>query len=209
MRMTTRWGAGLIATGVVLAGAPAVAAPQIGTYTYFSAQACASAGKMPGEICANAARNAAAEFEEKAPHFPTRAACEQAYGRSACEVSLRQSAAVGRGGVSFTPRQQGFRVVVRSEHDISTVPLGAGLAFASRTALRQATSIDPRAGTAAAFRRGGEGGQVFGSSSPDGPKGPLPPPVPYDPNFDCSKYIEPSSKGDAQGACAPVPNWRR
>lgn len=205
---SNRW---IIAIGLISAGAPATADPQHGVYTYGSAQACIADGKAPKEVCSYAAMNAAAEFEEKAPHFSSRAACEQAYRRNGCAISFRQGAigAGARRAISFTLRQEGFRLVVRSEHDISTLPISPGLVFSTRTALRQAASIDPRAAGQAAPRFGSPPGVAFGVPEATGAKGPLPPPVPFDPNFDCSKYVEPSSKGDVESACAPVPNWRR
>ena len=207
---------GATAAGLLLAflavsadAAPAVAA-QRGSYTFYSADNCAASGKMPKDICANAARNASAEFEEKAPHFATRGACEAAYRAGGCAVSFRQSAPGARGGVSFTPRPQGFRVTVRSDNDISTMPVAPGLVFAARTAVRSAVAIDPRAAGAAAPRAAGpDAGAVFGSSNPDGPKLPAPPSAPYEPNFDCSKYVEPSNDKNAGPGCLPGPAMRR
>jgi hypothetical protein len=211
----TRGALGLIVAAAFasVAGLPSVAAEtQRGTYTYFSVDGCMSAGKIPKEACANAARNASAEFEEKAPHFPTRAACEAAYRPGGCAVSFRQAPGA-KGGVSFTPRQQGFRVMARSENDISTTPLSPGLNFSNRTAVRSAISIDPRAAGAAAPRPvanpDGGAGAVYGSSNPDGPKLPLPAPEPYDPNFDCSKYVEPSKDKNAGSGCLPGPAMKR
>lgn len=201
----------IIAVVLISAGAPAAADPQHGVFTYRSAQACIADGKAPRDVCSYAAMNAAAEFEEKAPHFPSRAACEQVYRRNACAISFRQGAigAGARRAVTFTPRQEGFRLILRSDHDISTLPISPGLNFSNRTALHQAASIDPRAAGQAASRSGSTAGAAFGVPEAGGAKGPLPPPVPFDPNFDCSKYIEPSSKGDVESACAPVPNWGR
>lgn len=189
------------------ATSPAAAGAQRGAYTYASVDNCASAAKVPREICANAARNATAEFEEKAPHFATRAACERAFHAGGCAASFRSAGA--KGSVSFTPRQQFFRVTVRSDADISTVPVAAGLTFSSRTATRMATSIDPRAAAAAAQRTAPNARAAFGSSSPDGPKLPLPLPVPYDPDFDCSKYVELAKDKNAGPGRLPGPGMRR
>jgi uncharacterized protein YgiB involved in biofilm formation len=195
----------IVALASLSQATPGSAEVQRGSYQYYSADRCASAGKVPKEICKNAATNASAEFEEKAPHFSTRTACESAYGPGACAISLRQS---GSRGVSFTPRQEGFRLVVRSGNDISAQPIARGLEFSSRTAVRPAMSINPRLAGLAARGRPGAAGVVFGSSAPDGVRGPLPPPVPFDPNFDCAAFVEPSSKGDVQSACAPIPGHR-
>lgn len=197
----------LLLGAAIVAVAPISVAGAVerGAHTYFSADACAAANKAPKDVCSNAARNAAAEFEEKAPHYPTRAACEQAWRPGGCAVSFRQA---GRTGVSFTPRQQGFRLAVRSQGDITTTPLAPGLTFSARTALRLAVGIDPRAAGAAAPRAASAGGQTFGASEPTGPRGELPPPAPVDPNFDCAKYIDPSVRGEGV-ACAPAPVRRR
>lgn len=182
-------------------------AAERGSYTYLTAESCASANKMPKDVCSNAFRNAAAEFEEKAPHFATRAACEQAYRSGACAVSFR-NAAGAKGNVSFTPRQNGFRVVVRSDSDITTMPVSPGLNFGPRPATRLAIGIDRRHAGSAVPRPMGEG-QTFGLSEPEGGRGgERPPPIPYDPNFDCSKYVEPSAKGDANSGCLPGPARR-
>lgn len=205
-RFTTISGAYLIAAALPLQLAPLHAAER-GSYTYFTAESCASANKMPKDVCSNAFRNAAAEFEEKAPHFPTRAACEQAYRSGACAVSFRSGAGSKR-NVSFTPRQNGFRVVVRSDSDITTMPVSPGLNFGSRPATKLAIGIDPRHAGSAVPRPMGEG-QAFGFSEPEaGRGGERPSPIPYDPNFDCSKYVEPSAKGDRNSGCLPGPAHR-
>lgn len=186
-----------------------------GGFTYYSSEACATAGKFSRSVCAHAQANAEAEFEEKAPHFPTRAACERAYGRGQCALSLRASARISgaRGGVSFTIRQQGFRIVARSDTDVTTTPVARGLMFSARSALYRRTSIDPRAVARAAPHPTGATASAqtsFGVSNPPaGAAGPMPPPVRYDPNFNCADYIDPATKGDPNAACAPAPEFRR
>ncbi len=181
----------------------AAAGPAATTLHFYSAQACATSGRIAPDICAHAAANAAAEFEEKAPRFPTRAACERTLG-GPCAISLR-------GGVAFTPRQDGFRIVMRGAQDVTTTPLARGLTFSSRTALRRSTSIDPRAVRPAASGGGQTkaAGPTFGVPDPVGEKQPMPPAPPIDPHFDCNAYIEPGAKDGAQPACAPAPRRRR
>ena len=196
-------------------GIPAVEAGIFfGSHKYYSKQACIDDKKLTREICENAEANAAAEFEEKAPHFSSRVACEKSYGGGRCAISFRSSAHVvgAKGAVSFTPRQQGFRVFARSDSFVETTPEAPGLKFSSRTALRRATGINPRAANMAAPRTVAPSpGPVFGVSEPVGPslgKAALPPPVPNDPNFRCEDYIDPSTKGDSSTACAPAPTHR-
>lgn len=182
----------------------------IGSFTFYANDNCADSGKFSREICAHAKANAQAEFEEKAPHFATRAACEAANGKAQCALSFRSSAHVAgaMGGVSFTVRQQGFRIVARSSTDVNSIPIAKGLTFSSRTALARRTDIDPRVAQRAMAAKAAT--QSFGVSSPEGGvAGPLPPPVPNDPNFKCSDYIDPAVKGDPNAACAPAPRRQR
>jgi len=206
-----RIASGLVVLSTVIACGVGHAQTARGVYTFFSGDECASSGKFSRDICANAKANAEAEFEEKAPHFATRAACEAANGRGQCAVSLRSSAHVAgaKNGVSFTHRQQGFRIVARSDSDITTIPLAKGLSFTTRTALLRRTGVDPRVAQRAQAVRSAAP-TSFGVSSPEGgAAGPLPAPVPNDPNFKCSDYIDPSFKGDPNTACAPAPRYQR
>lgn len=200
-------------TVIAVLSGPAYAGPTLGVHRFFSRDACIASGKLNRDICENAERNAAAEFEEKVVHYASRAACEQAQGRNRCALSLRQSAGAGggRNGVSFTPRQDGFRIVVRSDFDIQTTPQAQGLTFSSRTALRRDTSIDVRKAHVAAPHVAPVGGQTFGYSEPTGPvidRSALPPPIPNDPDFNCADYIDLSKGRDPSTACAPARNRR-
>jgi len=166
-----------------------------GNFTYSDARKCVAEGRLPAEICAFAEANAAAEFEEKAPRFATRSACEQAYGPGGCSLGFRgaEGWAGKKNSLFFSPRQKGFRVTVKSEHDATVVPLGSDLVFSTRSALRRDASINPRA------RR----------DEPTSPSVQHGPPPPMDPNFDCSAYLDPSDKGDPRTGCAPVSAPRR
>lgn len=202
---------------VMLLVGPVEAESSKGTFNYSSVRACVSAGKFTAEICALAEANAAAEFEEKAPRFPTRVICEQAFGPSSCSIGFRGAEGwTGRKeGVYFAPRQEGFRLTAKSEHDVSVVPLAAPrLVVSSRSALRRDAAINPRASRylsnatamrpAAAGRVGSQGYGV-GVATPQGSVGAIPPPPPVDPNFNCASYLEPDAKGDPNTGCAPAP----
>ncbi len=203
------------AVALLFAGG-ASAAMTYGAHDFGSERHCASTGKLPADICAIAAANAAAEFEEKAPRFAARDACERVF-RGGCSVGFRGAGGfAGRpGGVFFSPRQQGYRVTVKSDHDARVTPLGAGAGFSARSALTRDTAIHPHgsrdyvAPTHASAPRGAVSGNAgFGVATPDGPKsGALPPRPPTDPNFDCASVIEPGA--DPATACALAPARRR
>ena len=182
-----------------------------GVSTFSSLSQCVSSGKFPAEICAFADANSAAEFEEKAPRFPSRAACERVFG--SCSLGFRGADGwAGRhGAVYFTPRRQGFRITVRSERDATVVPLGPRTSFLARAALRRDASINPR--TPREYSGPAQSGvappAAFGVATPEGAKGPLPPAPPVDPNFDCAAVLEPSDKGDPSSGCYLAPTRKR
>lgn len=184
---------------------PALADMTKGSFTFSTARHCLSSGKLPADVCANAEKNAAAEFEEKAPRFPQRDVCEQAFGAGGCSLGFRGADgwAGKRDAVYFSPRRQGFRVTVKSEREATVVPLGAGSSFSPRSALRKDASINPRFTRAQTSAHSG-----FGTSEPDGPRGPLPPRPAVDPNFDCAAFLEPTDKGDPATGCAAIPSRR-
>jgi hypothetical protein len=205
----------------------AAAAAQItrGQYEFASERACAASGKLTAEQCANAAANAQAEFDEKAPRFSTREVCERVFARAGCSVGFS-----GSGGwegkksdIYFTPRQQGFRVSIGRERDVSVTPftLGPAMGFSRRSILRRDTRIDPHIARhareiwsqrpASPSASGADLNGRFGVDMPTlGAKhDDLPPPPPVDPNFDCAAVLEPSSRNSADTGCYPAPPRRR
>lgn len=183
-----------------------------GATIYFSAQNCVSAGRLPAEICNFADANSAAEFEEKAPRFLSRDACERIH--RACSLGFRGADGWSgrKNAIFFTPRRQGFRITVKSDRDVTVVPTNSGFVFSPRSALRRDASINPRAGRESP-RAGAPGGTAqtapFGVPTADGIKGPLPPRPPADPNFDCASVLEPDDKGDPRTGCVLAPPGRR
>ena len=73
---------------LVVIATDARAQAQRGSFVYASAEQCASDRKISQEFCANAAANAAAEFDEKAPRFPAREACERVFGAGRCSLGF-------------------------------------------------------------------------------------------------------------------------
>ena len=176
-----------------------------GSYNYASAQQCAAARKIPAEFCANAAANAQAEFDEKAPRFPSREACERVHGARRCNLGFGGGKS---SGVFFTPRMQSFAIKVVSERDMTVTPVVGSISVSPRSILRRDTHINPSVATHArqnftppqqAYRHGHGGARdaTFGLAQPEGPAGPAPPRAPVDPNFNCAAVLEPgTSAGD-------------
>ena len=191
------------------ARAEALRAP--GGPVYLNASACVSAGKQSAQICEYAQRNAAAEFEEKAPRFASRAACEKAL-QLPCSIGFKGSGPISgrKDSVYFTARSQGFRIIETPGRDATVVPVAGSLAFQPRSARRLDVSISPQASKYWDWSaRGADSGGGFGVSSPVGEKGAVPPPPPADPNFDCAAVLEPSARGSASTGCAPAPARKR
>lgn len=190
-----------------------------GQYAYGAEHSCVAAAKISAEQCANAAANAQASFEERAPRFPSRDACEKVFPQGGCSVGFSggDGWAGKKSGVYFSPRQSGFRVTVNSDREISVVPFLAGPAidFPARSALKRDTHIDFK--TARQSRENwranpsGASGAQFGVATPSGTGSPgaLPPPPPLDPNFDCAAVLEPDARDSAATGCYPVSALRR
>ena len=226
-RLTTFLAGRLVAAVFALATAPFALAgpaqPSRGSFQYASAQQCDSDRKIPAEFCANAEANARAEFDEKAPRFASREACEQSFGRGKC--SLGFGAAEGASGkaraVHFSPRLDVFIVKVNGERDMSVLPQSASLRLDARTILRRDTHINPRIAAQAhkpvtapleppvkAAAAGGNGGLDTphpASARPASAHGPFAAAPAPDPNFDCAAVLEPSPAGvDAGVGCYPA-----
>lgn len=200
----------LSGAGVFFASLVAIAPARAEVLQFGSERHCVSSGRLSAEICANAAANAAAEFEEKAPRFPSRDACERVYRRG-CALGFRGAAGFsGRSdAIFFTPRQQGFRVVTRSERDVRVTPGGSDVKYSSRTALTRDASIRPHGSRdfQAAETHSDGVTAAFGVATPEGVKGAVPARPPFDPNFDCAAVLEPGS--DPSTGCVAAPLRRR
>lgn len=171
-----------------------------GALVFSSARHCIASGRAPQDICRHAEANAAAEFAEKAPRFARRELCERAFGAGGCALGLRGAEGwAGRpGGVYFSPRPRGFRILLRSEHDARVTPLGADLRFDWRSASRRDATI--------ARRAPGDGQRLAVERNDAAIVSPAP--LSVDPNFDCARYLEPTAMGDPSTACAPMPARR-
>jgi uncharacterized protein YgiB involved in biofilm formation len=153
--------AALAVAGFALA--PADLAAQAGGETYVRRDECIEAGKLSPEQCENAYRNARAEFEQKAPRYASRAACERAHKRCGAQVSTTggwDALARGGGGATYVPRFVGIRVTGEgaSARALPVVEGGGGIKFSQRAV---ATLDDKVAGRRAVIG-GGDGGQGRG-----------------------------------------------
>ena len=72
--------------GIALTPADVVA--QAAGQTYVRRDECIEAGKLSAEQCEHAYRNARAEFEQKAPRYASRAACDAGWVPSSYQVGL-------------------------------------------------------------------------------------------------------------------------
>ena len=192
-----------------------VAAAQFnrGSFQYASAQQCESDHKISAEFCANAEANARAEFDEKAPRFASREACEQAFGHGKCSIGFGAAeGASGKGrAVHFSPRLDVFVVKANNERDISVLPLSSALRLDARTVLRRDAHINPRIAAQAhrpaapaAATVAGVGAEPPRAAAPraHGPIAAAPAP---DPNFDCAAVLEPVPAGaDEAIGCYPA-----
>jgi len=209
----------LIVASVMICAVSAAGEIKQGLFSFGVERSCAASGKFSGELCANAAANARAEFDEKAPHFSTREECERIFGSAGCSVGF--SGADGwagkKSGVYFTPRQAGFRVLALSERDMIVVPYVAGIVvgFSVRTVLKRDTRIDPETARRAqddwrmriSAGASGAGSTGLDTLSSAADHDALPPPPPADPNFNCAALLEAGSKPET--ACSLAPPRRR
>lgn len=209
----------LVVPAIFLAQASVAAAEtHRGAYVYSDEKSCVAGGRVDAPICANAAANARAEFDEKAPRYPTREACDRVFPRDRCSVGF--SGADGwagkRSAIYFSPRMFGFRINILSEREAYVTPMITGISFSRRTAMRRDTGVDfavarqARRNWRPDAQPASGGGESFGVDTPpsgDG-SGAVPRP-PIDPNFNCAAVLEPNAHGDAASGCYPMPGRHR
>ncbi len=192
---------GIFCGGIFCLALPALADTARGTYRYGNEQHCSSAKVLSGDQCRAASLNAGAEFDEKVPHFPTREACERSVGANRCMIGEF----AGSSGVYFVPQRAGFIVTVKSDRDMTVLPVAGGRSaqgFRPRSILR----LDTARNFARSGGRGvaGAAGQTFGDAVPNGVGEPLPPPPKFEKGFDCNALLEPKSSKDDDLGCYPV-----
>ena len=138
---------------------PADLAAQVAGQTYVRRDECIEAGKLSAEQCENAYRNARAEFEQKAPRYASRSACERAHKRCGAQVSTTggwDALARGGGGQSYVPRFVGIRVTGEGAQG-KAMPIIEGSAKVTFAA-RQVAALDDKVAGRRAVMGGGSGG---------------------------------------------------
>lgn len=157
--------AGLL--GLALAGllvGPGAAYAQGAAEVYVRRDECIAGGRLSAEQCEFAYRNARAAFEQDAPRYASRAACERAHKRCGAQVSTSggwDALARGGGAASYVPRFAGIRVTGEGA-SAKAAPVVEGKAvFAGRRVDALDERISGRRGVigaAPATGRAGQGG---------------------------------------------------
>ena len=151
--------------GIALTPADVVA--QAAGQTYVRRDECIEAGKLSAEQCENAYRNARAEFEQKAPRYASRSACERAHKRCGAQISTTggwDALARGRGGQSYVPRFVGIRVTGEGASG-KTLPIIEGSAKVTFAA-RQVAALDDKVAARRAVMGSGGGQHSQQASGP-------------------------------------------
>lgn len=148
-----------------IALAPADLAAQAAGQTYVRRDECIEAGKLSAEQCEHAYRNARAEFEQKAPRYASRSACERIHKRCGAQVSTTggwDALARGGGGQSYVPRFVGIRVTGEGAQG-KAFPIIEGTGKVAFSA-RQVAALDDKVAARRAVMGGG--GQHQQASGP-------------------------------------------
>lgn len=151
---------------------PGEAAAQGAGPVYERRDECVEAGLLTRDQCEFAYRNARAEYEQKAPRYASRAACERVHKRCGAQaVSTGGWERLGRGQTSYVPRFSGIRIIGEGAGR-KAVPVLAGggrVAFAGRPVTELQDRVAGQAnviGAASRSRRGKGGGEDPQSSGP-------------------------------------------
>ncbi|WP_066467256.1 DUF1190 domain-containing protein [Bosea sp. WAO] len=156
--------ASLFAFGLALSSAD-LAAQAVGQ-TYVRRDECIEAGKLSAEQCEFAYRNARAEFEQKAPRYASRAACERAHKRCGAQVSTTggwDALARGGGGATYVPRFVGIRVSGEgaASKALPIVEGSAKIAFSAR----KVAALDDKVAGRRSVIGGGDGSRGHAQAS--------------------------------------------
>ncbi|SEM37369.1 Protein of unknown function [Bosea lupini] len=147
-----------------IALAPADLAAQAAGQTYVRRDECIEAGKLSAEQCEHAYRNARAEFEQKAPRYASRSACERVHKRCGAQVSTTggwDALARGGGGQSYVPRFVGIRVTGEGAQG-KAFPIIEGTGKVAFSARQVAALDDQVAARRAVMGGGGQHQQASG-----------------------------------------------
>ncbi|UZF94222.1 DUF1190 domain-containing protein [Bosea sp. NBC_00550] len=117
--------------------------------TYVRRDECIAAGLLTAEQCEFAYRNARAEFEQRAPRYASRAACERSHKRCGAQiVSAGGWESFGKGGATYVPRFVGVRVTGEgaARRTLPVVEGGTKVAFVGRPVTELLDKVSGRQG---------------------------------------------------------------
>lgn len=142
--------------------APCDASAQAPSGVYERRDECIEAAVLSAEQCDFAYRNARAEFEQKAPRYASRVACERSHKRCGAQViSSGGWDSFGRGGASYVPRLTGIRIAGAgaARRAVPVVEGSARIAFAGRPVTELQDKVAGRQATVglASARHGSSG----------------------------------------------------
>ncbi len=129
---------------------------------YVRRDECIEAGKLTAEQCEFAYRNARAEFEQAAPRYGSRAACERNHKRCGAQmISAGGWESFGKGGASYVPRFIGVRVTGEgaARRALPVVEGAAKVAFAGRPVTELQDKVAGRRGIIGQASSAGRGAQ--------------------------------------------------
>jgi hypothetical protein len=150
---------------------PSDLAAQAQTALYVRRDECIEAGRLTAEQCEFAYRNARAEFEQAAPRYGSRAACERSHKRCGAQmISAGGWESFGKGGASYVPRFIGVRVTGEgaARRALPVVEGTAKVAFAGRPVTELQDKVAGRRGIIGQASSAGRGahGQAGQGSAP-------------------------------------------
>lgn len=148
---------------------PSDLAAQSQAALYVRRDECVEAGKLTAEQCEFAYRNARAEFEQAAPRYGSRAACERNHKRCGAQmISAGGWESFGKGGASYVPRFIGVRVTGEgaARRAVPVVEGTAKVAFAGRPVTELQDKVAGRRGIIGQASSAGRGAHGQAGSAP-------------------------------------------
>ncbi len=148
---------------------PSDLAAQSQAALYIRRDECIEAGKLTAEQCEFAYRNARAEFEQAAPRYGSRAACERNHKRCGAQmISAGGWESFGKGGASYVPRFIGVRVTGEgaARRAVPVVEGTAKVAFAGRPVTELQDKVAGRRGIIGQASSAGRGAHGQAGSAP-------------------------------------------
>jgi len=147
---------------------PADLAAQSPGATYVRRDECIEAGLLSADQCEFAYRNARAEFEQRAPRYASRAACERSHKRCGAQmISAGGWESFGKGGATYVPRFVGIRVTGEgaSRRALPVVEGSVKVAFVGRPVTELQDKVAGRQGVVGLVSNAARGAHRHASQS--------------------------------------------